>query len=207
MAGIAVLVIFARLIVTVSAQIRLMLCTSTESTSRQAYWATPRNSTIPFIKKHFLYAPLGSKRHNEELKLSSVINVGTLPTRLQTLMLTFYFASNIAYCLLLLDWSQPKAPLVAEFRGRTGVLAVINMIPLFLLAGRNNPLIPLLGISFDTYNLLHRWMGRMVVIESVLHTIAWCINKVASSGWSGVWHKMQTSPFIITGFIVSLNDL
>ncbi|RPA85313.1 hypothetical protein BJ508DRAFT_317327 [Ascobolus immersus RN42] len=198
------IVLFGRFFSGAAAQIRLMLCASTESSEGQSYWKTPRNSWVPFIKKHALYAPLGKKRHNTELKLSSVINVGTLPTRLQTLMLTLYLASNVCYCTLMLDWRQPTAPLVAEFRGRTGVMAVVNMIPLFLLAGRNNPLIPLLGFSFDTYNLLHRWMGRMVVIESVAHTAAWTVNKVAASGWSGVWDKVQHSPFIITGVIGTL---
>ena len=69
-------------------------------------------------------------------------------------------------------------------------------VPLFLLAGRNNPLIPLLNISFDTYNLIHRWFGRIVILEALAHTLA----HYGKNGW------VFTPPagnFILPGFIVS----
>ena len=71
-------------------------------------------------------------------------------------------------------------------------------IPLFLLAGRNNPLIPLLGISFDTYNLMHRWFGRIVILEAVAHTIA----HLAKGGWAEAIPSIWTTPFLLWGFIV-----
>ena len=55
------------------------------------------------------------------------------------------------------------------------------MIPLFLLAGRNNPVIKLTGISFDTMNLIHRWFGRIVVLEAITHTVCWMALKVQTS--------------------------
>lgn len=191
----------------VNAQLRLMCVATSTGTDSQRYWAVPRSQWIPLLKKHVLYAPLFRNRHNREIQLSSAVNMGTLPTRMQTFLLLAYFICNVCYCTLLLDWSQPKAPLVAEFRGRTGVMATVNMVPLFLLAGRNNPLIYILRISFDTYNLMHRWLGRIVVLEAICHTCAWMINKVDASGWAGVWHKLQTSPFIITGTIVRIPHL
>ena len=60
-------------------------------------------------------------------------------------------------------------------------MAVMNMIPLFLLAGRNNPVIKLTGISFDTMNLVHRWFGRIVILEALAHTICWIAVKVHTS--------------------------
>lgn len=56
------------------------------------------------------------------------------------------------------------------------------MLPLWLLAARNNPLISWTGISFDTYNLVHRWLGRIVVLEALTHAIAWIIKKVKYQG-------------------------
>ena len=67
-----------------------------------------------------------------------------------------------------------------------------------MLAGRNNPLIPLLGISFDTYNLIHRWFGRIVVLEALAHTLAF----LAKDGW--MFTPIFSSPFLLTGFIVSI---
>ncbi|KGO76642.1 FAD-binding 8 [Penicillium italicum] len=166
---------------------------------QQTFWAQEQSTWWPFIKKQILYAPLGKKRHNRELQLSSAVNVGTLPSRLQTILVVLYFASQVAYCVIL-DYSvNNKAALVAELRGRSGTLAVLNMVPLFLLAGRNNPLIAILHISFDTYNLLHRWLGRMVVLESVMHTTAWAVNAVDEEDFTRMLVRVRDTPFFLWG--------
>lgn len=185
--------------------IRRILSRHSNSRSALRYWATPANSAVSFIKKQILWAPIGSVKHNREIRLSSVVNFGTLPTRLQALMLLCFLGSNVVYCTVMLDWELPRHQLIAEFRGRTGILAVVNMMPLFVFAGRNNPLIWILGFSFDTWNLIHRWVGRVVILESTCHIVAWTIVKVETSeeGWYAVWDITQKSPFVLNGFIVS----
>jgi hypothetical protein len=39
-------------------------------------------------------------------------------------------------------------------------------------------MINLTGISFDTMNLIHRWFGRITVLEAIAHAAAWMANKV-----------------------------
>jgi hypothetical protein len=73
---------------------------------------------------------------------------------------------------------------------RTGLISTFNLIPLFLLASRNNPLILSTGISFETCNLLHRWLGRIVVIEAVFHGSLW-FDKVLTQG-KHTPHRLQT---------------
>jgi len=70
------------------------------------------------------------------------------------------------------------------------------------MAARNNPLINWLNLSFDTFNLLHRWFGRIVVLEALTHTIAWGVSTVTSAGWAGVQKAITTDPMIMFGFIV-----
>lgn len=164
---------------------------------RQRYFAIP-SPNLAALKRHLLYAPVMSKRHNREIQLSSAINVGTLPTRFQLLFLTAYFTINVVFCVIDIPYAENVTIAAAALRNRSGVLAVMNMIPLFLLAGRNNPLINLLGISFDTYNLIHRWFGRIVVLESLLHTLA----HYAKGGWSADSFTGTFSiPFLLWGFI------
>jgi hypothetical protein len=93
----------------------------------QRYFALPSNR-FASIKKHLLYAPVFSKRHNREFQLSSAINVGTLPTRFQLLFLSAYFGTNIAFCVVSISWSQPLATVCQQLRNRTGILAVVNMV-------------------------------------------------------------------------------
>ncbi|KAH0547848.1 hypothetical protein FGG08_000106 [Glutinoglossum americanum] len=171
----------------------------TADSKQQQFWSKNRTSLWPNLKSYLLYAPLCKKRHNREMRLSSAINMGTLPSRFHTTILLLYVISNIAYCCVL-DYSQDKSAVIAELRGRTGTLAVVNMIPLIILAGRNNPLITALKVSFDTYNLLHRWMGRIVVLEALAHTFAWAGNKVMNSSWKSMWHHLMT-PYLLAGTI------
>lgn len=168
--------------------------------AQQGYWRTSQWSWMPGLRKHLIYAPFWRKRHNREIRLSSALNIGTLPSRLHSVILGLYLLSNIVY-MFYLDWSQPnRYALAAEIRGRSGTLAVVNMVPLIILAGRNNPLIGLLQVSFDTYNLLHRWMGRMVVVEALIHTIAWAVVQVAAGGWKSVNEKILYETFVASGF-------
>ncbi|GAB0137846.1 hypothetical protein EsDP_00006099 [Epichloe bromicola] len=197
-AGLAVLVI--RIMEILWAKLRQVSAMAVPR-EKQAYWKISQWSWMPGLKRHIIYAPLWNKRHNREFKLSSAVNVGTLPSRLHMIMIMAYIGSNIAY-MFVLKWSaENKFALCAELRGRSGTLALVNMVPLIIFAGRNNPLISLLKISFDTYNLLHRWMGRIVVIEAVVHTIAWLIPSVANKGWKGVVKAFTSGPFIGSGVI------
>jgi NAD(P)H-flavin reductase/DMSO/TMAO reductase YedYZ heme-binding membrane subunit len=171
------------------------------SGDQQRYWAVNQVKLWWKFKKDVLYAPLGKKRHNREIRLSSALNMGTIPSRFHFFLLACFIISNLAYCVAL-NYGQPdRYAMIAELRGRSGVLAVVNMIALLILAGRNNPLISLLQISFDTYNLIHRWIGRTVVAESIIHTCAWAYVKHAASGWSGIWQSIGTDPFLSWGTV------
>jgi hypothetical protein len=167
----------------------------------QRYFAQA-SEKFSWFKRNVQYAPILSKRHNREFQLSSALNVGTLPTRMQLVFLLGYLAANVAFCVITIDYSGPLKQVAALVRNRTGYLAVVNMIPLFLMAGRNNPLIHLLGISFDTFNLLHRWLGRIVALESLAHTLAFLVSNASTAGWDGAFKTVFKVPYMMWGFIV-----
>ncbi|CZR52238.1 related to metalloreductase [Phialocephala subalpina] len=167
---IAIVIFLARSSQVIANRVRL-LSTINAQKDQQQYWART-GSVVSWIKKNLLVAPLIHKRHNKEVQLSSAINVGTIPTRLHTIFLAFYLLNNVAFCCMLDYRNQSKAVLLAELRGRSGHLATYNMLPLILFAARNNPFVALLGISFDTFNLFHRWIGRVAVVEAIVHTFS-----------------------------------
>ncbi|RMZ80216.1 hypothetical protein DV737_g3096, partial [Chaetothyriales sp. CBS 132003] len=173
------------------------------SRAQQKYWSVDHSRWWPWIKREVIYAPLGTKRHNRELQLSKAHNYGTIPGRIQTLLLTLYLIGNIVFCLLL-DFKEERLAMLAELRGRTGVLAVTNLVPLVVMAGRNNPLIGLLKISFDTFNLFHRWIGRLVVAESVIHVLAWFAAYRESKGASAASRSFINDPFLCWGLAGSV---
>lgn len=169
----------------------------------QRYHAIP-SPQLSWLKRNVFYAPLFGKRHNREFQLSAATNVGTLPTRLQFVFLLGYFATNVAFCVIEIPFATSFTEAAALLRNRSGVLAVVNMVPLFLMAGRNNPLISLLNLSFDTFNLLHRWIGRIVILESLCHVLAFLIANAAKSGWMKALTTATTVPYMLYGFIVSI---
>ena len=198
-------IVLVRLGQSIQAHLRHLDGLRSRSADEQRYWTQDHGTWWPFLKKHLFYAPLLHKRHNREIQLSNAINVGTIPSRFHTLILLLYLIANFIYCLLL-DYHNPKRPaLIAEIRGRTGHLAVINMVCLFVLAGRNNPLIRILRVSFDTMNLFHRWIGRLVVVLSLAHLTAWAVNKKHAEGMNSLWYAMRTDAFIIWGTVAVIS--
>lgn len=159
---------------------------------KQRFWARNQTTIWPYLKRHLLAAPLFKKRRNRQLQLTNSIGLGSIPSRVQTLLLFIYVASNIAYCLVLGYDKRHSAAVVAELRGRTGVLATLNLIPTILFALRNNPLILLLNVPFDTFNLFHRWCARVVVVETLLHTLCYIIN-TGSGGATSVAESLATT--------------
>jgi predicted ferric reductase len=195
----AVLPLLYRFVSVVYSQIRLLVSLNSEN---QRFFATPSGEVLPWLRRNVLYAPLFRTRHNKEFQLSGAINVGTLPTRFQTFFLISYVASNVIFCTVMIDYSVTQSAL-SQMRNRTGVLATVNMMPLFLLAGRNNPLIWMLGISFDSFNLLHRWLGRIAAVQALIHTFTWMAGKVLTSGWSEVRTLINTVPLITFGLVAT----
>lgn len=179
--------------------VRQVTCLNNDT---QRYFAAP-SSKVSFFKKTVQYAPILGKRHNREFALSSAVNMGTLPTRLQLVVLAGYFATNVAFCVLNVPFHENFDTASDQLRNRTGVLAVVNMVPLFLMAGRNNPLINWLGISFDTFNLLHRWLGRIVILESIAHVLAYWIGSAAEKGFPAVFQRTISVPYMMWGFVAT----
>ncbi|KAI4163216.1 MAG: hypothetical protein LQ342_003149 [Letrouitia transgressa] len=193
-------ILVVRIALWATAQLRHLFNLKTDPI-QQTYWARNGTSLWPWLKKNFFYAPLFKKRHNRNIQIGP-LNMGTLPSRFHTVLVTLYILSNFAYCFFLNYKSCNRMAIYAEIRGRTGHLAFVNMLPLMLFASRNNVLIPLLGVSFDTFNIFHRWISRLVVVESVAHTIAWAAAKQASEKLTGKHHptaKVMSDPFIAWG--------
>lgn len=161
------------------------------------------SSKASWFKKNILYAPILRNRVNREFKLGPTINAGTLPTRLQFAFVAAYAASNVLLSALYIDYSVDSSIVCALLRNRMGTLACFNLVPLFLMAGRNNPLIPILGISFDAFNLFHRWFGRLVVFEALAHMLLFFIPVGQLVGITLTRVTVFEVPFVIWGFVVS----
>jgi len=65
---------------------------------------------------------------------------------------------------------------IADLVPRAGMMAVLNLIPLFC-GGRTSTLVDFLGISLHSYYLAHHWIGRMVVLQGLVHVVGVVVSK------------------------------
>ncbi|KAJ5758803.1 hypothetical protein N7520_005959 [Penicillium odoratum] len=173
---------------------------STFGDDNQRYFV-PAHEKFSWIKNHLIYAPLFRNRHNRELQLSQAINMGTLPSRFHGLLVAGVVGMNVILCLVTIPYASEESTAAGIVRNRTGTMATVNLIPLVLMAGRNNPLIAMLHVPFDTWNLLHRWLGRIVVLEALAHTFAWAIPKAQDASWKAVGEYITGSSFLLCGLV------
>ncbi|KAL8714179.1 MAG: hypothetical protein Q9220_001908 [cf. Caloplaca sp. 1 TL-2023] len=176
LAAIVVVLFIFRVVIHTVRYIRTLTCLNNDT---QRYFKMP-SPAFGAIKQHILYAPLFRRRHNREIHLGW-FRLGYVPTRVQSLFLMAVVLMNVTLSVSGIEWSGTRAAALSHLRNRTGTLSVVNMIPLVILAGRNNPLISILNISFDNFNLVHRWFGRIVVLQALAHTIAQVLITVDES--------------------------
>jgi hypothetical protein len=168
----------------------------------QAYFA-PVNRHWGLVKKHFVFAPLMNKRHHRPFMLTRTIDNGCLPSRPQVTILVTYFVLLIGFTFYNIDYEMPRLDIWLAVNRRSGTMALSQLVPLFILAARNNPLIWWTGISFDTYNLFHRWLGRFVVIEMSIHGLTYIVRKVEKEGWAAYAKVMKGKSWTVrSGTIV-----
>jgi hypothetical protein len=110
-------------------------------------WAWASN----FFLKHFCYPHL----YRRAIWASPV-------TRAQFLLILMYVAINTVAMTLGTDAA-------AQVSSRSGVLATFNLIAL-LAGSRFSSVAGCFGISLRVYTILHKWIGRMAILQAFTHT-------------------------------------
>lgn len=173
LAGLVVALSIYRLVIYCVCYIRTLACINNPT---QKYFRAPTPS-FARIKEHLIYAPLFRKRHHQEFDLFGA-TLGILPSRFQSIFFIAVIGTNVALSVCHIPWDGPQQAALKQFRNRTGTLAVVNMIPMMIVAGRNNPLISALNAPFEAFILVHRLFGRIVAVEALVHTVAQLIIMV-----------------------------
>lgn len=71
-----------------------------------------------------------------------------------------------------------------------------------MLASRESILSLVTGLPYQSFNLLHRWLGYVICLQSALHTIAWCIVETRLyQPRPYVWQNIIRQDYIIWGVV------
>ncbi|KAJ5290072.1 uncharacterized protein N7443_010325 [Penicillium atrosanguineum] len=158
------------------------------------------NTVISSLKKHLLYAPLFGNRHSREFRFMR-LHMGSAPLRLEMILLLIYLALNVVFVIVTVDWWEGFSKKMFQLKYAAGHLAVMNTPGLVLSAGRNNPLVALLGLSFDTFNFMHRWVGRVIAVNAVIHMSAVLANQAYEKGTDYILYSIWQMPFYVYGLV------
>lgn len=144
------------------------------------------NKSLRTLRKHLTLPAMVNDFHSRPIKILFKFTVSA-PTRGQSLILLGYFILNIVF--LCVDYeifeSNSFLPRVRDQRlrylgNRTGIIAFTQVPLAILFAGRNNILIKLTGWPYNTFQVYHRWVARMMILHTVIHSV--CFTWLAIIG-------------------------
>ena len=128
-------------------------------------------------------------------------------TRLQVLILGILTAYLTVWTFVGITYNKWVTPVedmpgvynirtsLGPWSDRIGVLAY-GLTPLsILLSSRESLLSVVTGIPYQHFNFLHRWLGYIIVIQSSLHTIGWCVIEM---------RLYQPQPMVAVSWITQL---
>lgn len=134
------------------------------------------------FRKHVSLPAFLYRKKAEHQPLAKVFDA-LFPSRLESLVIFGWTVVVIAVsaCNYLYTEGDPVLPgreyaMTRYVADRTGIVATLFIPLLYLLAGRNNFLHYLTGISFSTFLLYHRWIARVTMILVIIHSITFSIN-------------------------------
>ncbi|EEY20953.1 conserved hypothetical protein [Verticillium alfalfae VaMs.102] len=127
---------------------------------------------------------------NRYLLPDSIRSIFGRTTRLQVLVLailtgylTIFSFAGIVYGI----WITPVKNMegvyntrssLGPFSDRVGVIAYALTPLSVLLSNRESLLSVLTGIPYQNFNFMHRWLGYIIMVQSIVHTIGWTIIEV-----------------------------
>ncbi|KIW36881.1 uncharacterized protein PV06_10995 [Exophiala oligosperma] len=198
-----ILGVFLAYRITQRATVHMRFLVSIDGARGSRHYFSSGSPSISFLKARLLYAPIFRNRRAREIALGRWIVLGCLPTRIEVAIILIFIAANGFYLTWKLPWIHSNAEVLKASANRAGTLCVANLLPIMVLSSMRDPLISLLNISYATFNMMHRWLGRLAVLEALAHATCWLIVKVESEGWAAMLSATH-KPFIYSGLTAAL---
>jgi hypothetical protein len=156
---------------------------------------TKLSKAAMFVRQNVTLPALVGENHIRHPKYHG--NPYAVPRRINTILLVAFILLNFFFCifgfsayngnmlyLITSNLADPSFPgptyyqYLRYFANRIGSLSFANTPLLIALAGRNNIFIWMTGWSFDTFQVYHRWIARIVLSQATAHVIAYTLYLV-----------------------------
>lgn len=104
------------------------------------------------------------RRYATRPQLVRFVRYGSRVARVDIIVLFLFLLANVIALSLYVDD-------LLTFVRRSGLICTINLMPLFL-GGRMNVIVNSCRLSLHTFSRIHRWLGRIVILEGFIHVVA-----------------------------------
>lgn len=168
------------------------------------------SSLVVKFRQAFTMPALFGFKHSIPISYFKVISMAT-PSRAQGMVILGYIIMNIVLTMVKYDvfepnpWFPDKGEQLGRYiADRTGLLATSQFPAIFLFAGRNNLLLWLTGWSFDTFNVYHRWIARMMVLHAFIHSVCytWLERSYLAECWEDTYWRWGVIATIMGFFLL-----
>ena len=154
-----------------------------------------------FYQRKLALPAIFGETHIAAKQVCAAIPPLSLPLRLEAIFMAIYIALNITLGMLAYtSWVRPYyTPIFAA--KQWGFFAFLNSIFLTMHSGRASPILWLTGMSFSQGMFVHRWLGRLVVLESAVHSIMHFYLYIVQDGYTTTSLILGVIPFVTWGLI------
>ncbi|KAK1817032.1 hypothetical protein LTR12_008521 [Friedmanniomyces endolithicus] len=133
--------------------------------------------------------------------------------RLQLLILTVLLIYLLLFSLIGITYRTwltpiPASPLhntrtgLGGFADLLGALAYALTPFTVLLAMRESALSLVTGVPYQHFNFLHRWTGRVIFVQAVVHTVAWTVVEGRLyQPQPGVYREFVSQQYVVFGIV------
>lgn len=121
---------------------------------------------------------------------------GLLPSRLETLVIAGFFLLNTLYLVagyefdpLNLLFGKSSWQITRFVADRSGILSISHVPLIILFSTRNNVVEYLTGFKYTTFIALHKWIGRSMILDVCVHSIAYSYYAYLTGTFVMSWHE------------------
>jgi predicted ferric reductase len=120
-----------------------------------------------WVNGHLIYPSLFGKYRSTPLPYK----IGNAPTRAQSIFIFYMVAINVILCAVGYGTNGPTSSqqMVKLIGTRIGHIALSNFPLLILYSSRNNILLWVTDWSHSTFLILHKWVGRILMLQVLVH--------------------------------------
>ncbi|AJP39833.1 Fre2p [Saccharomyces cerevisiae YJM1078] len=148
-----------------------------------------KQKLVGYVRGYLTLPTIGSK-HASDFSYFKIFT-GYLPTRLEGIIIlgylvlhTVFLAYGYEYDPENIIFKSRRVQVARYVADRSGVLAFAHFPLIVLFAGRNNFLEYISGVKYTSFIMFHKWLGRMMFLDAMIHGSAYTSYTVANKTWA-----------------------